>query len=125
MVKSVGLRLIDWLPFGRVPDVTPEALASRLEAGDDVRLVDVRTGHEYRAGHIRGAVHVPVQRLPAALAELDLDAHVPVVAICKTAHRSIPAVRLLQSAGFAAVQLAGGMDRWRRQGLPIVEGDQP
>jgi rhodanese-related sulfurtransferase len=40
------------------------------------------------------------------------------VAICKTAHRSIPAVRLLRQQGYNAQQVAGGMDRWRSAGLP-------
>jgi len=41
-----------------------------------------------------------------------------VVAICLTAHRSIPAVRLLASEGFEATQLKGGMLAWRAAGLP-------
>jgi rhodanese-related sulfurtransferase len=116
------MRWRDWLPFGRVPELTPDELARRLQNGRSVRLIDVRTALEFHHGHIRGAVHVPVHALSAALPALALDPHVPVVAVCKTAHRSIPAVRLLTRQGFAAMQLAGGMDRWRRLGLPEVEG---
>lgn len=113
------MRLLDWWPFGRVAAIAPDELASRLASGERLLLLDVRTGGEYRRGHIPGAVHVPVQRLAAALLELDPDRHMQVVAICKTAHRSIPAVRLLQKEGFRAAQLAGGMDRWRRLGHPV------
>jgi rhodanese-related sulfurtransferase len=43
-----------------------------------------------------------------------------VVAICLSAHRSPPGVRLLRQAGIDARQLAGGMLAWRRAGLPVV-----
>jgi len=124
------MRWRDWLPFGRVPELTSEDLAQRLASGPAVQLLDVRTALEYRQGHIAGAVHVPVPSLAATLPRLGLDPQLPVVAICKTAHRSIPAVRLLEAEGFTAVQLAGGMDRWRRLGLPVAvgeaaEGDSP
>ena len=124
------MRWRDWLPFGRVPEMTPEDLANRLARGPAVQLLDVRTALEYRQGHIAGAVHVPVPSLAAALPSLGLDPQLPVVAICKTAHRSIPAVRLLEGEGFTAMQLAGGMDRWRRLGLPVATdeatgGDSP
>ena len=116
------MRWKDWLPFGRVPEIEPADLARQLAEGTPVQLVDVRTGLEFRQGHIAGARHVPVHALRAALPELALDPHVPIVTICKTAHRSIPAVRLLEELGFRAMQLAGGMDRWRRQGLPSAAG---
>ncbi len=116
------MRWRDWLPFGRVPELTPEDLVRRLQDEGSAQLIDVRTALEFRHGHIQGAVHVPVHALPAALLGLALDPHLPVVAVCKTAHRSIPAVRLLTREGFAALQLRGGMDRWRRLGLPVVVG---
>ena len=117
------MRWRDWLPFGRVPEIAPEDLARRLTAPEPPIVVDVRTALEYRQGHIAGAHHIPVQALAAALPSLAFDPKVTVVAICKTAHRSIPAVRLLQAEGLTAMQLAGGMDRWRRRGLPIVRGE--
>ena len=116
------MRWIDWLPFGRVAEMAPEELARRLAEGKVVQLVDVRTRREFLQGHIAGARHVPVHALAAALPALAFDPQVPLVAICKTAHRSIPAVRLLEGRGLKALQLAGGMDRWRRLGLPVVHG---
>ena len=116
------MRWKDWLPFGRVPEMAPEELARRLAEGMALQLVDVRTGLEFRQGHIAGARHVPVHALAAAIPALALDPQVPVVAICKTAHRSIPAVRLLEGRGLKALQLADGMDRWRRLGLPVAQG---
>jgi len=81
-------------------------------------MIDVRTPIEFGAGHIDGAVNVPVTSLAGSLPYLQLDPARPVVAICLTAHRSIPAVRLLLRRGLDARQLAGGMLAWRAAGLP-------
>lgn len=117
------MRWLDWLPFGRVPEMSPEDLLRCLGESDPPLVVDVRTALEFRAGHIAAARHVPLPTLAAAIPSIAHSAPTAVVAVCKTAHRSIPAVRMLQQAGLTAVQLAGGMDRWRRCALPIARGD--
>jgi rhodanese-related sulfurtransferase len=117
------MRWLDWLPIGRVPQIAPEDLSRRLAEPDPPVVIDVRTAIEFHRGHIPGARHVPVQALGASLPTLALQSGATVVAVCKTAHRSIPAVRLLRNEGLTALQLAGGMDRWRRHGLPVVQGD--
>ncbi len=111
-----------WLPFGEVPEIRARQLAGDLATMSPPQVVDVRTAAEFRRGHVRGAVSVPISELPRQLATLGLERGRPVVAICLTAHRSIPAVRLLRRAGFDAVQLAGGMLAWRADGFPEDEG---
>ena len=109
-----------WLPFGRVPEVRPAELAGEMAGAASPVLLDVRTAGEFAAGHIAGAINVPVTSLSGRLPSLgDLDGR-PVVAICLSAHRSPPAVRLLRRAGIEARQLAGGMIAWRMAGLPVV-----
>jgi rhodanese-related sulfurtransferase len=112
------MRLPWWLPFGSVPEVPAPALSQALQAPIPPQLLDVRTPQEFAAGHIEGAVNVPVTALAGRLPHLDLDPERSVVAICLTAHRSIPAVRLLLGEGLVAHQLAGGMLAWRAAGLP-------
>lgn len=111
-----------WLPLGSVPELPARALAEALAAPDPPQLVDVRTAAEFRRGHVRGARSAPISELRARLAALGLDRRRQVVAICLTAHRSIPAVRLLRRAGFDALQLAGGMLAWRAARLPEERG---
>ena len=79
---------------------------------------------EWRSGHIAGAVHVPISELGSRIASLKLDGTRPIVAICRAAHRSVPAVRLLREHGFRnACQLQGGMIAWRQAELPVeVDG---
>jgi rhodanese-related sulfurtransferase len=107
-----------WVPFGRVEEIAPRELASMLRGRERPQILDVRTRAEFEAGHVPGALHVPVSALPARLPSLGLDPGRTTVAICLTAHRSIPAVRLLRRHGHAAVQLAGGMIAWRSGGHP-------
>jgi rhodanese-related sulfurtransferase len=109
-----------WLPFGRVSEVRPADLAAELASTDSPVLLDVRTAGEFASGHIAGAINVPVTSLSARLSSLGLPAGRPVVAICLSAHRSPPAVRLLRRVGVEARQLAGGMIAWRLAGLPVV-----
>jgi len=109
------MRLPWWLPFGKVREIAPADLAARLAGADRPQLLDVRTAGEFERDHLPGAVNVPITELPARLARLPLDRDRPVVAICLSAHRSIPAVRLLARAGYRdASQLAGGMLAWWR-----------
>lgn len=116
--------MMSWLPVGRVPEQSAAEVARRLAAPDPPRILDVRTPAEWRRSRIAGALNVPVQELRQRLPELDLDPRRPVVVVCLSAHRSIPAVRLLQARGFRdAVQLAGGMNAWWREQLPVDEGD--
>jgi rhodanese-related sulfurtransferase len=107
-----------WSPFGQVPEIPARELHDRLAHGAQIQLLDVRTRLEFANGHIAGAVNVPVQSLRRELPHLDLDASTLVVTICKTAHRSPAATRVLRARGFEAVQLAKGMDEWRRQKFP-------
>ncbi len=117
-----AMRLPWWVPFGEVPEVPVRRLASELGGAPPPQIVDVRTEAEFRRGHVRGAVSVPISALPSRLGALGLERDRPVVAICLTAHRSIPAVRLLRRAGYDAAQLAGGMLAWREAGFPEERG---
>lgn len=107
-----------WLPFGKVPEIPAPRLARDLAGSPPPQVIDVRSEAEFRRGHVRGATNVPIQSFRRRIGEAGLDRSRPVVAICLTAHRSIPAVRLLARRGFQAAQLAGGMLAWRAAGLP-------
>jgi rhodanese-related sulfurtransferase len=110
-----------WLPFGRVPEITARDLDELIKRGE-AQLLDVRTPAEFAAGHITGARNVPVYTFKRAWPSLALDPNRPIVAICATAHRSPPAVRLLRAAGYQnAVQLKGGLLSWYAARLPTEQ----
>ena len=113
-----------WWPFGEVSEISPRQLdIMRTSGSAPPQLIDVRTDSEWRSGHIAGANHVPINELDSRIASLKLDPTRPVVAICRAAHRSVPAVRLLRQHGFgSACQLQGGMLAWQQSGLPVEGG---
>ena len=104
-----------------MPESSPRQLDITRKGGSALpQLIDVRTSDEWQSGHIAGAIHVPITELDARIAGLQLDPTRPIVAICRAAHRSIPAVRLLRRHGFDnACQLQGGMLAWQQSGLPV------
>lgn len=110
-----------WLPFGKVPEISATDLKQLLDSKAGLQLIDVRSTGEFAAGHIKGALNVPVNQLRSALPALKLDPNRPVIAICATAHRSPPAVRVLRHAGYDAKQLQSGMLAWQRAKLPITK----
>jgi len=117
LLKKLQQRLW-WLPVGRVPELSAEELAQRLALEAPPQLLDVRTRAEWQRSHIGRSINVPITELRRRLPESGLDPSRPVFTICLSAHRSIPAVRLLRARGFAEVaQLKGGMLAWWRAKL--------
>ena len=113
-----------WVPFGGVPEISAEELHGQLSRAQPPQVLDVRTGLEWKTSRIPGARSAPITSLKSQLESLGLDPARPVVAICLSAHRSIPAVRLLQDAGFEQVcQLQGGMRAWWKASLPVEKGE--
>jgi len=96
-------------------------LLQRLESGDVV-VLDVRPPAEYRAGHIPGAVSMPLDELAARIAELPADREV--VAYCRGPYcfLAVDAVRELQKRGRRALRLQDGFPEWRAEGLPVEVG---
>lgn len=89
---------------------TDAAEARRLVA-EGAMLLDVRTPEEYAAGHIPGAVNIPVQVLGGRMDELP-DRERTIVVYCRSGVRSANAANMLRGAGFTAVHDLGGMGAW-------------
>jgi rhodanese-related sulfurtransferase len=113
-----------WFPFGQVCEIAPRELLTKLGNGAGIQLLDVREPVEFRQGHIEGARNVPIHDLPHELKALGLDSSRPVVAICLSGHRSIPAYRLLRRSGYQAYSLSGGMLAWWSDHLPTAKDGQ-
>ncbi|MEM9693907.1 MAG: rhodanese-like domain-containing protein [Myxococcota bacterium] len=109
-----------WRPWGRVPEVSARQLLEMLSEVAP-QILDVRTRVEWSQGHLPGAQSAPITAFASALQRdaFDLDPTRPVVAVCLSAHRSPPAVRLLRNRGYEACQLAGGMRAWWAAKGPI------
>jgi rhodanese-related sulfurtransferase len=93
--------------------IDPETLAARLERGDELRILDVRTPVEFEAAHIPGAYNVPLDTLGEHADELQRNLDVPVVLVCRSGMRASRAGATLAGAGMGSlVILDGGMQRW-------------
>jgi rhodanese-related sulfurtransferase len=103
-----------------VPEIDVAELARRHAAG--AYVLDVRQADEYEAGHVPGAVLVPLDQLEARQAEVPSDA--PVLVICKSGGRSAKAVQYLAPLGVDATNVAGGTMAWIDAGNPVVEGPE-
>lgn len=103
-------------PQGNEPrEVSREEARKLVEEG--AQLIDVRADHEWNAGHIAGAKHVPLPELPQRTGEIDPDK--PVVVYCRGGNRSSMATAALTEAGFDAVKLTDGIVGWSEGDLPL------
>ncbi|MFE3957659.1 ArsR/SmtB family transcription factor [Nocardia sp. NPDC059091] len=98
--------------------ITRDELIRRRDAGE-ITLIDVRPREEYDAGHIPGAISIPVAELVARLAELPADREI--VAYCRGAYcvMAPDAIRIAQQSGRAVKRLDEGMLEWTLAGLPV------
>ena len=103
---------------GGMEPVDRDALVARVRSGA-VTLLDVRPEEEFRAGHLPGAVSVPLGDLERRLAELPRDRDV--VAYCRGPYcvLAVEAVELLRARGFEAIRMEEGVPDWRARGLPV------
>lgn len=102
-------------------EVGNEELRARAEAGE-VLVLDVRPVEEYLAGHIPGALSIPVDELAERLEELPADTEVVVYCRGEYCVLAYDAVRLLTAHGRRAVRLDDGMLEWRLADLPVATG---
>src|SRR5438309_10742517 len=88
------------------------------ERRNEIQIVDVREPYEWEAGHIEGAIHIPLAEVMAGREQGKLSTDRSVVLVCRSGNRSELATLMLQARGFEAHNLEGGMERWAAAGLP-------
>lgn len=106
---------------GALEPVAAEELARRVKAGE-VTVLDVRPEPEYRAGHLPGAVSIPVAALKARLKELPKDRTIVAYSRGPYCVMAVEAVELLKKKGFVAHRLEQGVLEWCAQGGHLETG---
>ncbi|MFT7835396.1 rhodanese-like domain-containing protein [Saccharothrix sp. BKS2] len=107
-----------------VPSVAVSEVPARLP--DGVVLLDVREGDEWAAGHVPGALHIPMSELVGRLDELPGDREIYV--LCRVGERSALVTQYLNAHGWDAANVDGGMRVWAAHGRPMVaeaDGAEP
>lgn len=90
---------------------------ARKLVADGAQLVDVRAEHEWEAGRIPGAKHLPLAELSERVGELDKGRSV--VLYCRGGNRSTMAAEALADAGYEAMKLSEGIVGWAEEGSPL------
>ena len=95
---------------------TTATLAER----EDVVILDVREQDEWDAGHIPGALFIPMSEIQARLSEVPTDK--TVIVQCRSGNRSSQVTDYLQQQGFTNIRnMAGGLNAWQAAGLPVEQ----
>lgn len=115
----MGLQLVSFRSlFSRtkIAEVSADEARGRQAAG--ALIVDVRERDEWNAGHIAGALHIPLGHLGQNLDKLDRSRDL--IIVCRSGNRSAAATQALVQGGFSRVSnLTGGMIAWQRRRLPV------
>ncbi len=111
-------------PRDALTPVGRDELLARVQAGETM-VIDVRPAAEYQAGHIPGAVNIPVDELPRHLDTLPHGQEI--VAYCRGPYcmLAFDAVARLREAGYQARRLEDGFPEWKADNRPVDTGPQP
>jgi rhodanese-related sulfurtransferase len=103
-----------------VSEITPSQLQARRVAGTGPVVIDVREAWELQLASIPGVLHIPMNEIPAKLADLDKDSEI--VVMCRSGGRSMQVAQFLARNGFRSVaNLTGGILAWSREVDPSVQ----
>ncbi len=106
--------------FASTPSLNPRELSARLNGDSTPLVIDVRQPDEYKAGHIPGALLIPLNKLDAQIATLPTDREI--ICVCRSGARSGSAATKLVKRGLNALNMSGGMITWQHLGLPVKKG---
>lgn len=121
------LAFVAFLPglIGRLrkkPMITVDDLRNRIDSGDDLHVIDVRSAEDFsgNSGHIAQAINIPLEELANRLPELSENLEKTITLVCTTDRRSEKAARILARHGFADVHVVrGGMTDWQAHDYPL------
>ncbi len=101
-----------------ITEITPAEFLSRRNAGESLILLDVREDWEISVASVPAVVHIPMGQVVSRLSELDKTQEI--VVLCRSGRRSFEVAKLLQSNGYQAINLAGGILAWSRDIDPSI-----
>ena len=93
-------------------NITPAEAKKRLDSEKNIILLDVRTEEEYKTGHIKGSILIPVDNLKEEAGKILKDKEVPIFVYCRSGNRSVTAANILIKLGYKNVYNLGGINVW-------------
>jgi rhodanese-related sulfurtransferase len=92
--------------------ISAEDAKARMDSGDDIVILDVRTSEEYEAGHIEDAILIPNETISDEQPELLADLDAEILIYCRSGNRSAQAAKKLMGIGYTNVYDFGGIIDW-------------
>lgn len=104
--------------FNKYESLTPLLTVTKMNSSDTV-IVDVRDPHDYIKGHIENSINIPLSKFSEKLDSLEKYKSQPIIVVCQTGTRSVPACKILTKANFEKVfNMTGGMQAWEDNNFP-------
>ena len=108
------------LAKSQIEEITPQELKQRLDAGEDLGVIDVHERDEFVQGHLPGASFIPRGFLELQIEQHEPDRDKPIVIYCAGGVRSALAARNLKEMGYSRpISLSGGFNGWKNAGYPF------
>jgi len=105
--------------FKKFEPLSPLLAVTKMNS-DDTVIVDVRDTHEYIKGHIKNSINLPLGKFSETLGSLEQYKKQPIIVVCQSGTRSVPACKTLTKADFEQVfNIIGGMQSWEDNKLPM------
>mgnify|MGYP003778867111 CR=1 FL=1 len=105
--------------FNKFKSLSPQLAVAKMNSSA-VSIIDVREPHEFIKGHIENATNIPLGKLADQLGQWADRKDSPIIVVCQTGTRSVPACKTLTKAGFTEVyNITGGMQAWEDSKLPV------
>ncbi len=101
-----------------VPEMTVAELRAALADTAPPLILDIREQYEWNQVHMADALHIPMNQVPARLADLPADR--PIAVLCAHGNRSFGVTHFLREQGFDANNVTGGITQWHVQGGEVV-----
>ncbi len=121
-VVLIGLIIVEFIKLRRGTHQLSPARAVQLMNHNKAVVLDIRGSETFLAGHIVGAISLPLSEINTKLKKIEKFKSQPIVITCATGMDSQKAAALLNQQGFQTYILAGGMRAWRDAEMPIVKG---
>lgn len=96
---------------------SPSEVQEKVRNGRGILLLDVRTTREWDHGHLKGALHIPIQELGRRSESLEKHKGREIICYCQTGNRSLTAAIRLKRLGFTVAHMKGGIAEWNFQNL--------
>lgn len=104
-----------------IEQISVTELPDDFPVDGDWVLLDVREPYEWDEVRIPGALHIPLEQVPARIDEIDLDRELAV--ICRNSGRSFRILAYLTQRGIPGYCVTGGMTAWQAAGKPVARGE--